>query len=152
MLRKGLFVLLLVIIVCAVGYAILQSRDSAVPEEARRALNPLQPTYAILKSAEHIYLEKCTECHGDQGRGDGRQASMYQPKPTNFTDLHHMNTVTDGELFYRITQGRKPMPAYKHKLTDEQRWGLVLLVRAFGQPAALDKRSNPVPAEAPQKK
>jgi mono/diheme cytochrome c family protein len=46
-----------------------------------------------------------------------------------------MNSVTDGEIFYQISEGRKPMPAFKRKLTEEQRWQLVLYVRSFA-PAA----------------
>ena len=45
-----------------------------------------------------------------------------------------MNTVTDGALFYQISQGRKPMPAFKRRMTEDQRWQLVLLVRSFAQP------------------
>jgi mono/diheme cytochrome c family protein len=42
-----------------------------------------------------------------------------------------MNSVTDGEIFYQISQGRKPMPGFKKRLTEEQRWQLVLYVRSF---------------------
>jgi mono/diheme cytochrome c family protein len=42
-----------------------------------------------------------------------------------------MNRVTDGEIFYQISQGRKPMPAFKKRLSEEQRWQLVILVRSF---------------------
>ena len=42
-----------------------------------------------------------------------------------------MSATTDGELFYQISEGRKPMPAFKKRLTEEQRWQLVLLVRSF---------------------
>ena len=47
-----------------------------------------------------------------------------------------MNTVTDGEIFYQISEGRKPMPSFKKRLTEDQRWGLVLLVRSFSAPSA----------------
>jgi mono/diheme cytochrome c family protein len=45
-----------------------------------------------------------------------------------------MNSVTDGEIFYQITEGRRPMPSFKNRLTQDQRWQLVLLVRSFSQP------------------
>jgi mono/diheme cytochrome c family protein len=65
------------------------------------------------------------------GKGDGPDAATYYPSPTNLTDASHINSVTDGEIFYQISQGRKPMPAFKKRLTEEQRWQLVLFVRAF---------------------
>jgi len=42
-----------------------------------------------------------------------------------------MNGATDGELFYQISEGRKPMPSFKKRLSEEQRWQLVLLIRSF---------------------
>jgi mono/diheme cytochrome c family protein len=42
-----------------------------------------------------------------------------------------MSSVTDGEIFYQISQGRKPMPAFKKRLSEEERWQLVLYVRSL---------------------
>ncbi|MGB9467694.1 MAG: cytochrome c, partial [Candidatus Acidiferrum sp.] len=58
-------------------------------------------------------------------------ATLYYPSPASFTDAKRMNTASDGELFYQISEGRKPMPAFKKRLTEEQRWQLVVLVRSF---------------------
>jgi mono/diheme cytochrome c family protein len=63
------------------------------------------------------------------------------------TDAPHLSTVTDGELFYVISQGHKPMPSYKRKLTEDQRWQLVLLVRAFSHTVS----PQPSPAAQPSK-
>jgi len=76
-------------------------------------------------------LDKCAECHGDSGKGDGSQARMYDPQPTNFTDSAHMSTITDGELFYKISEGHRPMPSFKKRFTEEQRWQLVLFIRSL---------------------
>jgi hypothetical protein len=62
------------------------------------------------------------------------------------TDAPHLATVTDGELFYVISEGHKPMPSYRKKLTEEQRWQLVLLVRAFSHTVP-----PPVPGAQPSK-
>jgi mono/diheme cytochrome c family protein len=132
--QKTLFVLLLVIIFAAVAYTYFQeNKPWVVPEEAKARKNPLQPSEAALKSARALYGENCANCHGDGGKGDGSEAMRYDPKPADFTDGLHMNTVTDGALFYQISQGRKPMPAFKRRMTEDQRWQLVLLVRAFAQ-------------------
>jgi mono/diheme cytochrome c family protein len=56
---------------------------------------------------------------------------MYYPSPASLIDAKHMSGVTDGELFYEISQGRKPMPSFKKRLTEEQRWQLVLFVRSL---------------------
>jgi mono/diheme cytochrome c family protein len=42
-----------------------------------------------------------------------------------------MGLRTDGELFWMITEGHKPMPAFRGTMTEEQRWHLVDYVRTF---------------------
>jgi mono/diheme cytochrome c family protein len=128
-----LFGLVLGGVAFAIAYAALhQSAWSwPVPEEAKQLQNPLQPSAVVLESARPIYREKCAQCHGDTGKGDGRDAARYDPKPADFTDPSLMRSVTDGELFYKISEGKKPMPVFKTRLTEEQRWALVLFIRSF---------------------
>jgi len=87
-----------------------------------------------LESIRPLYLDKCSNCHGNSGKADGHDASLYDPKPTNFNDTNRLSSVTDGELFYKISEGHKPMPSFKKRLTENQRWRLVLLLRSFAAP------------------
>jgi mono/diheme cytochrome c family protein len=132
--RKSLFALLLGVIVAAIVYTVLQNRPWTVPEAAKQRQNPLTSSDAILRSIRPLYGDKCASCHGNSGRGDGHDASLYDPLPTNFTDAKRMSAVTDGELFYKLSEGRKPMPSFKKRLTEGQRWQLVLLLRSFAEP------------------
>jgi mono/diheme cytochrome c family protein len=138
--RKALFVVLLAVIAAATVYVVIENRPWTVPEKAKQVKNPLQPSDATLKSIRPVYLDKCAVCHGDSGKGDGHDASLYDPAPTNFTDAKRVGVITDGELFYKMSEGHKPMPSFKKRLTEEQRWQLVLLIRSFGalpaQPAS----------------
>jgi hypothetical protein len=70
---------------------------------------------------------------------------MYDPSPSDLTDAKHMNSLTDGEIFYQITQGRKPMPSFRKKVTEDQRWQLVILVRSFASPTAAPPTKAPEP-------
>lgn len=145
--RKSLFALLLAVIVLAIVYLFLQNRPWTVPEEAKRVKNPLQPSDAALQAAHGMYTERCAHCHGDTGKGDGHDASSYDPAPTNFTEAERMRAVTDGELFYKISEGHRPMPSFKKRFTEEQRWQLVLLIRSFAAPdAAHGATSSPAPS------
>jgi mono/diheme cytochrome c family protein len=130
-LRKGIFAALLAVILVCIAVAIYQNREWKIPEEAKLRKNPIQPSPTALATARTIYLDKCVQCHGETGKGDGPDAAMYYPAPASLTDAKRMNAATDGELFYEISQGRKPMPSFKKRLTEEQRWQLVLLVRSF---------------------
>jgi mono/diheme cytochrome c family protein len=135
--RKILFASLLALICIALVYSAFQ-RDKpwVVPEEVKKLKNPLPPSESTLKAARGIYMDECAQCHGEHGKGDGPEAMMHNPTPSDITDAQHMNTVTDGEIFFQISEGRKPMPSFKKRLTEDQRWGLVLLVRTFSAPSA----------------
>jgi mono/diheme cytochrome c family protein len=142
--RKILFVSLLALICIVLVYAVFQKdMPWVVPEEVKKLKNPIAPTESMLKAARGIYIDECAECHGEHGKGDGPKAMMHTPAPADLTDAGQMNKVTDGEIFYQISEGRKPMPSFKKRLTEEQRWGLVLFVRSFSQPtAATDKKPD----------
>jgi mono/diheme cytochrome c family protein len=128
-----LFIALVLIAAGSAVYAFLHPGPWIVPEAAKQVPNPLNPSQANLPEARRLYEDKCVECHGDNGKGDGSQAKMYDPLPSNFTDAAHMNSVSDGELFYKITEGHRPLPGFMKRYTDEQRWQLVLLLRSFAQ-------------------
>ena len=134
--RKILFVVLLALICIVVYTAFQNNKPYVVPEEVKRMKNPLASSETTLKTARGIYMDECAQCHGERGKGDGPEAAMHSPAPSNLTDARHMNTVTDGELFYQISEGRKPMPSFKMRLPEDQRWGLVLFVRTFSTSAA----------------
>jgi mono/diheme cytochrome c family protein len=144
-LRLILFISALALILVSVGFAVFHRRPWIVPLPDRQRHNPLVATEANLVAAKQIYSEKCSNCHGDTGKGDGSDAMMYDPAPSNLTDAAKIDKLTDGEIFYQITQGRKPMPSFRKKLTDEQRWQLVLLVRWFAN------QSAPPPGTSEQK-
>ena len=146
--RKAVFVLLLALIAAAIVYVVLDNRPWTVPEEAKQVKNPVQPSESALQSARSVYSEKCAHCHGDTGKGDGDDAMMYSVKPADFTDAHMMAEMTDGEIFWKMGEGKLPMPAFKKRLTDEQRWQLVDYIRTFSpKPSA----SSPPPPPAKPK-
>jgi mono/diheme cytochrome c family protein len=134
-LSKLFFVLVLAAIAISVVYTAIHANDWSwpVPEEAKQVKNPLQRSEAALRSARLIYGDKCANCHGESGKGDGPDAARYDPAPADFTDPKRMDSVSDGELFYKISEGKKPMPVFKTKLSEEQRWQLVLLIRSFSR-------------------
>jgi mono/diheme cytochrome c family protein len=142
--RKFLLACTIALIFLSIGFAAFQKTPWIVPLAEKARINPLTASDANISAAKQIYAANCANCHGDSGKGDGSDAMMYDPPPADLTDAAHMSKVTDGEIYYQITEGRKPMPSFKRRLTEEQRWQLVLLVRSFaGAP------STPPPAKQP---
>jgi mono/diheme cytochrome c family protein len=121
-------------VLCLAGVAALamaHGKPWPVPEEFKKMKNPVAKDAAGMKAAAAVYAEKCAQCHGETGKGDGPEAEMYSTKPANFTDAAMMAEMTDGEIYYKMTEGRRPMPTFKKQLTDQQRWQLVHFIREF---------------------
>jgi mono/diheme cytochrome c family protein len=136
-LRKILFASCLALIGLTVVYFVYQENKLwIVPEEFKGLKNPLLPSESNLNRAREIYQEECAQCHGERGKGDGPEARTHAPLPADLTDAARMAKVTDGEIFYQITEGRRPMPSFKNRVTQDQRWQLVLFVRSFSQPSS----------------
>jgi mono/diheme cytochrome c family protein len=148
---KILLALVILLIFLSIGLAAFHKTPWSVPLEAKLRKNPLAASDANLNAAKPVYNEYCANCHGDSGKGDGSDAMMYDPSPSDLTDAKHMNSLTDGDIFYQITQGRKPMPSFRKKLTEDQRWQLVILVRSFAGAVALPPAPTKTP-EPPTKK
>jgi mono/diheme cytochrome c family protein len=149
--QKIVFALLILLICIVVGYSVYeQNKPWVVPEEFKRLKNPLQPTDSNLNAARDLYRDECAQCHGDRGKGDGPESKMHSPAPADLTDAGRMSRVTDGDIFYQITAGRRPMPSFKSRTTNDQRWQLTLLVRSFSQETTPpEKKSAPVSENPP---
>jgi mono/diheme cytochrome c family protein len=104
-----------------------------VPPDAKSVKNPVPGNAATIAAAREIYGNSCKQCHGVNGDGKLPPGAKYyySTKPTNFTHARIVDKMTDGEIFWKMTNGRKPMPAFKDRLSDEQRWELVNLIRVF---------------------
>jgi mono/diheme cytochrome c family protein len=79
----------------------------------------------------------CTPCHGQAGLGDGmvhkRADALAQGgwiQPTNMTQEYVRNQPV-GELFNTITNGVRNMPAYGPQIPTEDRWAIIMYVRAL---------------------
>ena len=81
-------------------------------------------------------------CHGEKGMGDGTRRKTIKVKPANFTDPKLMSVETDGSLFWKMTEGRGPMPSWKDDLSEKERWQLVNYIRKLGKDAAKNSRKQ----------
>jgi len=137
-------VVLAVIAVAAIMFGVTSS-DWTAPPEAIAQKNPFPRTEVSIAAGKTIYNDRCASCHGDRGDGKGSEAARYATKPADFTDAKIMQAMTDGEMFWKITVGHRPMPSFKNRLTEEQRWQVIDYIRTFSEPQLW----SPVPTSAP---
>lgn len=105
------------------------------PDDAKKVKNPVPSTQETLAAAQMLFQDNCVLCHGEKGVGDGPGAKTIKVKPANFTDPKLQASETDGSLFWKMSNGRGPMPAWKDELTDKERWELVNYIRKLGKDA-----------------
>ena len=109
-----------------------------VPGDANSIKNPLPRESTIITQGRKLYEDRCVDCHGKRGRGDGPGAADLERKPTDLTNPKILSQE-DGALFWKITNGRKPMPGYGRKLSEEQRWEIIHYMRSL---AAKDTKAR----------
>jgi mono/diheme cytochrome c family protein len=107
-------------------------RTWATPSVLRNAVNPLEPSAAVMEEALAHFADHCASCHANDGSGAtdiGR--SLYPPAP----DMRAAATqgLTDGELFSIIENGVRltGMPAWGTGTPEgeHQSWALVHFIR-----------------------
>jgi mono/diheme cytochrome c family protein len=107
------------------------------PKSAMLDKLPIEANEANIKLGKTKYETYCAACHGYAGFGDGlvakRAASLQQGTWLAPTSLHahRVQEQSVGDIFYTITKGQGKMAAYASSITPEERWAIVLYVKAL---------------------
>ena len=101
---------------------------SPAPSAAKR--NPIEPTQESLAAGQKIYSKTCVMCHGKSGDADGPAVIELNIHPAKLSDPK-LAMESDGSLFWKITTGKKPMPAFGKRISETDRWNLVNYIRTL---------------------
>jgi mono/diheme cytochrome c family protein len=102
------------------------------PTAEARKKNPVAVSESSLGAGQKIYLKRCVACHGKTGNGDGPDAADLGIHPAKLSDPV-IRQETDGELFWKITVGKKPMPNYGTRLSPNDRWNVINYLRSLAR-------------------
>jgi mono/diheme cytochrome c family protein len=136
--------------------------DGIPVHEARDGGRALQIDKTDMARGRERYTISCEVCHGAAGDGMGI-TSKYGLN--NAADYHQdkYRKMTDGEIFDTITNGHGQMLGYGYNITIDDRWRIVMYIRALqrsqhavvadaspDEQAQLEKTKKPAaPAPAP---
>jgi mono/diheme cytochrome c family protein len=76
-----------------------------------------------------IYEENCLSCHGEQGMGDGLEASDQETQPTDLTDLRYWSSRSNEMVFSALQD--EGIPGHSYKLDDDELWDVTDYSRTF---------------------
>ena len=102
-----------------------------VPDKFLKVVNPSKSDQKSYKEGKELYAKHCQSCHGKTGLGDGSKAAQLKSEAGNFS-LATFQKQTDGSLYYKISEGREDMPAFKKKIDDaDEMWELINYLRTL---------------------
>lgn len=117
-----------VVLVAGAAMALPPLVSDAYPTTYRRPDVAYQA--ASITDGMALFGEHCAVCHGPRGAGDGPAAATLQPRPPDLR-ASHVALHTAGDIFWWITNGRPPMPAFGDRLDADARWHLINYLRAL---------------------
>jgi mono/diheme cytochrome c family protein len=121
-----------------------ESEVWAAPPQAARKANPAQADDQSRGRGRELYTKECLPCHGQSGRGDGPKAGELKRKPTDLSQPK-VREQSDGELFWKITEGKTPMPSFENKFSEPERWDIINYIRTLG---AKSEDTTPAPRDS----
>ena len=124
--------ILLMLILGIYPLALKSQSEWTAPETADAYNNSYKGNASATTAGKKLYMQFCAICHGNKGKGDGLAGMSLKPRPANFTK-EDIQKQSDGAIYWKITEGKPPMAAYKTVLTEEQRWQLVNYIRALAK-------------------
>jgi mono/diheme cytochrome c family protein len=87
-----------------------------------------------------VHAERCANCHGAQGLGDGELAAGLPNPPAAHAAPEYIREAVPAEMFDLVTNGRveKGMPPFgpasSNPLVDRERWDVIAAIYSLGTP------------------
>lgn len=107
-----------------------QNGPWVAPEAAKKLKDPTPNDKNAIKRGKALYKTRCVVCHGESGTGDGPGSKALNPKPADHTSVK-VQQQTDGEIFWKISEGRGNMIGWKLIIPEKDRWDLVNYIRTL---------------------
>lgn len=119
---------LLLIPILLLGLQVINAQTIVVPPVDKVKASPFAFNASTSKDGKSIYDMSCLSCHGTPGKANYLKG--LNPTPADL-GTEKVQNQTDGEIFYKISEGNVLMPKFKTTLTEKDRWKLVSYIRSF---------------------
>jgi len=92
----------------------------------------MPPASSQLGDGRLLYERHCMDCHGPEGRGDGKQALSLSPRPGNLISAQ-TSAKADQDLLKIIANGRPrtAMVGWKDRLSEDEQRAVLAYIRSL---------------------
>jgi len=118
----------------ALAVAAGKKEEWKAPADAAAKKNPVEADEDSIAAGKESYEGSCTDCHGATGQNDGKKVAEMKPEEKDrMTPLTDPSVAkqSDGELYWKISEGKKPMPAGKKLMEEDEMWSVVNYIRTL---------------------
>ena len=98
-----------------------------VPADQKMKVSSFRFNADSIKKGETVFIKNCQSCHGNPGKKNWAKITPEPGDPAG----DKFQQQTDGEMFYRITTGKTPMPEFRNILSENERWNVISFIRSF---------------------
>lgn len=100
-----------------------------VPAKNRAKLSTFAFSDSTRLVGADLFNTTCKSCHGDPGKNNVIKLVPPPPDPAS----EKMQANSDGEMYYKIAQGRVLMPSFKNSVPSNDIWAIVSYIRSFNK-------------------
>jgi mono/diheme cytochrome c family protein len=92
-----------------------------------------------VEAGKQLYQQRCSPCHGPDGKANTPTAQALNPKPRDHTNGEYMNKLSNEHLAKVIKQGgaavgKSPIMPPQADLSDQQIQDIIAFVRTLAEP------------------
>ena len=106
-----------------------QGQEWIVPEDRKGRLSTFPFDENTRAAGQKLYNLNCMSCHGIPGKSN--YLNLVPPPGDPATEKIQKNN--DGELFFKVTNGRGQMPSFRSALTSDEVWNIISYLRSFNK-------------------
>ena len=123
------------------GFAMLSLFVLLALSSPLAAQEPLPQAAPDANNGLDVFADRCANCHGPAGQGDGEMAGQLELPPRDFTQPDFRQTAVPADMFATITNGRLEggMPPFgpvsSNAIPEAVRWDLIAAVYSLATPA-----------------
>lgn len=117
-----------IILIAFVSLSIKAQDTWEVPDDKSKILSPFEFTEQNVEAGKQLYETNCMSCHGNPGQGNYNAALV--PIPGDPASAK-FQANSDGDIFYKVQEGKGAMPSFKNILSSSEIWNIVAYLRTY---------------------